>query len=398
MQTVVSIPSEKLPQALALVRASDVDVWLTFVRETSSGGDPILPYFLAGGLTWPSALLITKSGRKIAVLGNYDADPLVASGDWDEVIPYVQGISGALLEVLEREVSPGGRIAVNFSANDEKADGLSHGMFLMLEQILDGTRFEGSLVTAEQIAGDLRGRKSPEEMRRILFAVAQTQELFSELGNYAKIGMSERHLFDWIHERVEQRGFGFSWDPEGDPIVNSGPESMVGHGIPSVSIHLQLGHVFHVDLGLTIDHYSSDLQRCWFVGDAVPSDVSDALHAVNGAISVAAAVLKPGAIAWEIDAAAREYLVGRGYPEYLHATGHQVGRLAHDGGTLLGPRWERYGNSVMGPIKEGEVYTLELGVFLEHRGYLGIEEMVFITEEGASWLSERQWEMGLISS
>lgn len=82
MQTVVSIPSEKLPQALALVRASDVDVWLTFVRETSSCGDPILPYFLAGGLTWPSALLITKSGKKIAVLGNYDADPLVASGDW----------------------------------------------------------------------------------------------------------------------------------------------------------------------------------------------------------------------------------------------------------------------------------------------------------------------------
>ena len=43
--------------------------------------------------------------------------------------------------------------------------------------------------------------------------------------------------------------------------------------------------------------------------------------------------------AWQVDAAARSELVRQGYPEYLHAFGHHVGRNVHDGGSVLGPRW-----------------------------------------------------------
>jgi len=91
-----------------------------------------------------------------------------------------------------------------------------------------------------------------------------------------------------------------------------------------------------------------------------------------------------------VDAAARSYLVGCGYDEYLHAFGHQVGRVAHDGGAILGPKWERYGTTPSIPIKTGEVYTLELGVITENRGYLGLEEMVLVTETGVEWLTNRQ--------
>jgi Xaa-Pro aminopeptidase len=70
-----------------------------------------------------------------------------------------------------------------------------------------------------------------------------------------------------------------------------------------------------------------------------------------------------------------------------------VGRVAHDGGAILGPRWERYGSTPTVPVHEGEVYTLELGVDLPGRGYLGIEEIVVVTSVGCEFLSNRQMEV-----
>jgi methionine aminopeptidase len=52
---------------------------------------------------------------------------------------------------------------------------------------------------------------------------------------------------------------------------------MVGHGVPSNTIMLEEGHIFHIDLGVIIDGYSSDIQRSWFVGSVVPADVQAAL-------------------------------------------------------------------------------------------------------------------------
>ena len=53
---------QKLEQAKALVAESETDVWLTFVRETAGGGDPVLPLIVESGLTWQSALMVSRSG------------------------------------------------------------------------------------------------------------------------------------------------------------------------------------------------------------------------------------------------------------------------------------------------------------------------------------------------
>lgn len=394
---------EKLAQAVSLVKAADVDVWITFVRETAEAGDPVLPLIFRGGLTWQSALMVYPSGRKVAIVGNYDADPLIASGDWDVVTPYVQGIRESLIDELETWVpdraSGKPRIAVNFSEDDDKADGLTHGMYLTLERYFEGTRFAGSLISASPVTTKLRSQKTEAEVAAMRKAIIETDRLFAEIGDFARIGVSEKAIQQFVHSKIEERGFGFGWDREGNPIVNSGPDSMVGHGIPSPHITLQPGHVFHIDLGVITDGYSSDIQRCWYVtgGEEMPADVLNAMNAVNGAISAGAEILRPGVHGWEVDAAARSFLVSQGYPEYLHALGHQVGRVAHDGGSLLGPRWERYGKSPITPVEENEVYTLELGVMVEGRGYLGIEEMVRVTADGIEWLSERQLTMPTIS-
>lgn len=395
-----SLIREKLEQATRLVKESGVGVWLTFVRETAEGSDPVLPFLIEGGLTWQSALLVTESGRRIAIVGNYDADPLVSSGHWDEVVPYVQSIREPLLDVLERVCPQEANIALNYSTSDVKADGLSHGMYLLLSDYFRGTRFESSLVSAEEIVMSLRGVKTSSELRAIQSAIAAGDDVFRSIEAFARVGITERAVFDHVHRIMSERGLGFSWDPAGDPIVNSGPDSMIGHGIPSDSITIQPGHIFHIDLGVIKEGYSSDVQRCWYVpgnqGESVPDDVRQGLDAVNRAISAGAGALRPGVEGWQVDSAARTSIAQSGYDEYMHALGHQVGRVAHDGGAILGPRWERYGRTPMLPIKEGEVYTLELGVTLPGRGYLGIEEMVVVTNDGCRFLTERQLSMPLL--
>lgn len=392
-----SITHAKLDQAVHLLQRSGLDAWLTFVRETVEGCDPALPLILEGGLTWQSALIVTAKGRKIAIVGNYDADALKVSGDWDEVIPYVQGIQEDLLAVLDREIgSDIPRIGVNYSTDDCKADGLSHGMFMLLRSYLQGTRFEDSLESAESVVTRLRAQKTPEEIDRMRAAIVETDKLFEEVARFCKVGVSELALQQHIHGLMAERGLGFAWDRVGNPIVNFGPHSMIGHGIPSPSITMEPGMIVHLDLGVITQGYASDIQRCWFVGENVPDDVQRALDVVVGAIRAGAEVLKPGVQGWQVDEAARAYFVEHGYPEYMHAFGHQVGRIAHDGGAVLGPRWERYGRTPCIPVAPDEVYTMELGIEVPGRGYLGLEEMVRITEDGIEYLSTPQTTMPLL--
>jgi Xaa-Pro aminopeptidase len=391
------IQSEKLQQAVRLVQAAGVDCWLTFVRETAEGSDPVLPLIFEGGLTWQSALIVTKEGSKIAIVGNYDASPLEDSGNWDQVIPYVQDIRQELVTVLETVCGPTPQIAVNMSVNDVKADGLTHGMYLLLQEYLHGTRLQGSLVSAEEIVRRLRGLKTQTELGHMRDAIAETDALFKHIANIAKVGMSEREIYRSVQEVMDQAGFGYAWDRAGNPIVNCGPDSTIGHAVPSERIHLDNDHILHVDLGIIKGGYSSDIQRCWFVGSSVPSAVQHALESVRGAIDAGAALMKPGVQGWEVDHAARQFICSMGYPEYGHALGHQVGRLAHDGGTILGPKWARYGSTPFGRLETSEVYTLELGVFVDGHGYLGLEEMVVVTETGCEFLSHRQLEMPLIA-
>jgi Xaa-Pro aminopeptidase len=340
----------------------------------------------------------------MAVVGNYDAPALEASGDWNEVVPYVQSIREPLIYALKKLIPAGAAnpwIAVNYSTDDVKSDGLSHGMFLLLEEYFRGTRFEGSLVSADEIVMPLRSRKTAGEITRIRAAISESDELFDLIDKSARIGMSERELYDLVQREIDTRGLGYSWDRAGNPIVNSGPDSMIGHGIPSPDIRISPGHILHIDLGVTKDGYSSDVQSCWYIPEpgetAAPDDVRRATAAVVGAISAGAVALRPGVAGWEVDSVAREFIQQVGYPEYMHALGHQVGRVAHDGGGILGPRWERYGRTPYLPVEKDQVYTIELGVPVEGRGYLGIEEMVVVTEGGCEWLTGRQVEMEVLS-
>ena len=123
---------------------------------------------------------------------------------------------------------------------------------------------------------------------------------------------------------------------------------------------------------------------------------TSAFATVRQAIEAARAAMRPGVLGKEIDAIARKVVTDAGYPEFLYATGHHLGRACHDGGGLLGPEWERYGDTPNRPLEAGHVYTVEPGLFVDGYGYMGLEEDVLVTDEGAIYLGAPQSEVILI--
>jgi Xaa-Pro aminopeptidase len=388
---------EKADQAQALLAEVGLDCWLTFVRETVVTPDPGVEMVVGANVTWPTAFIFGRGGERIAILGRYDAPPIRDSGVFTEVIAYDEGIQRPLIDALAR-LNPGA-IGLNYSVDDKTADGLTHGMWLLLNDLLRDTPYLGRFTSAGPLLGKLRARKTPSEVARIRAAIATTEEIVALTAAQIRPGTSEAQIGAFVHAQFRERGLPSAWAWDGCPIVNSGPNSAIGHSHPSESILVEPGHLVHIDLGVQQDGYCSDIQRMWYVRrpgeDAPPPVVQRAFATVLQAIDAGAAALKPGVRGWEIDEIAREVIVDAGYDEYKHAFGHGLGRACHDGGTLLGPRWPRYGATPEGVVEAGNVYTLELGVVTE-AGYVGVEEDVLVTEAGCEFLSTRQRELMLI--
>jgi Xaa-Pro aminopeptidase len=390
-----SILREKVEQAIGILQEQEVDLWLTFVRETSANNDPVLPLIYGeGDLTWQSALILTRSGERIAIVGRFDAPAVRAAGVYPTVVAYDESIRPELLRVLER-IDPG-HIALNYSADDVLADGLSHGLYQVLIGYLQGTAFAERILSAAGVIGALRCRKTPGEVARIRAAVETTRQVYELTFDHLKPGMSEIEIAAFMHGKVDGLGLQLAWNRDHCPTVNAGPDSPVGH-VGAGEYRIERGQLLHFDFGIQQKGFCSDIQRMVYFlapGESQPPDpVQRGFRTAASALQAAVKAMKPGVRGIDVDAAARETVVGAGYPEYKHATGHHLGRLAHDGGGILGPAWERYGDTPYVPLEAGHVYAVELGLAVLGYGYIGLEEDVLVTEDGAEFLSLPQTEL-----
>ena len=199
----MQITSEKLAQAHAILEQLDLDAWMIFVRESSQAGEPALELVYQGSFTWQSALIITRRGDRLAVVGQLDDGAVRATGDWTEIVPYVQSVCEPLRDVLTR-LNPA-TLALNYSLSDYAADGLTHGMFLLLQQYLANTALANRLVSAEQVVAALRGRKSPQEIERMRKAIEIAESIFAEVAQFARVGITERQVAQFMLEAAHRQ-------------------------------------------------------------------------------------------------------------------------------------------------------------------------------------------------
>ncbi len=389
-----NIVKEKLNQAVEVLNEENVDLWIVLARESDIMGDPILPLVVGTSVTWESSFLISRDGDHAAIVGTGDVQNIKQTGAWDNVIGYVQGFSQPLIAELERR-DPNA-IALNYSMSDSSADGLPHGFYLLLEQVLSPTPFWERVRSADPIPGKVRGRKSPTELARIKAAVRTTERIWEATQRFIRPGVSEIDIADFMHGQVEERQLTTSWDWNHCPGVTVGPDSPIGHCAP-LDLKVEPGQLVSIDFGVLEEDYASDMQRTYYVlgkdETEPPAEVLRHFDVIDRCIQAAASALKPGARGWEVDAAARKVLEDEGMPSWDYALGHQVGRAAHDGGTTLGPLWERYGDRPKRIIGEGEVYALEIGVSVPGYGRVNLEENLVVTADGSEFLAAPQREL-----
>jgi len=381
---------EKIVQAGALLEEMNIDLWLIFARETMMQADPALAMVVGHEVVWQSFFFYTRRGEAIALVGNFDEEDFKKDGRFTEVFSYTCGVKQDFIKMINR-IDPQS-IAVNFSVNNPAADGLTHGMYLLLKEYLQGTPYADRLCSAEDMCTRLRSRKTTSETELISSAAFLAADAWKKAVEEIKPGLTEKEIAAIIDSNINQLGGTNSFAT----IVNAGDKTRPGHGMPTDAV-LRPGDLLHVDFGARIGGYCSDIQRLIYFKrldeTGAPGELHDAFETVREIVDKTGQKCRPGVRGCEIDALARQMLTESGYPEYEHALGHQLGRDVHDGGAIIGPRWERYGVTPTIPLEAGNVFTLELEIILPGIGCVGLEEDICVTERGARFLCPRQMEL-----
>jgi Xaa-Pro aminopeptidase len=276
---------------------------------------------------------------------------------------------------------------------------LSDGPVQVLLDLLKGTPHADRLVSSEPVIRALRGRKSKTELENIQKAVDTTEEIIEKLRLFVRPGLAEKEIAAFITGEMGKRNLEPAWDPEHCPAVFTGPESAGAHSGPT-GRKTEPGHLMNIDFGVKVNGYCSDMQRSWYFlkpGETkAPSKVQSAFDTLVQAIQRAAKAMRPGAVSWEMDDTARSHIKNAGFGDFPHALGHEIGLKAHDG-SILCPKWDRYGNVPFQKLEENQVYTIEPRIILDGYGVVTMEEIVVVTGDGAKFMSHPQTELWLVS-
>ena len=385
------IIGQKLEQAASKLKEAGLDLWITFVQETSSGAERIFPYVSPGHLTWESAIVVGADGKRRLICGNMDQQNFEQSGLYDEVLTFVQDFKEPFLELMKR-LAPKS-VALNYSFKDPIADGITHGRFELLKRLLRQASPGVKIFPADDIVGALISTKTPLERVHVQKAVDVIVEIFKEIDAYLRPGVTEKEVFGFVEGRIASRGLTRSFET----LVFMGDRGYgAGHGSATDNA-LTPGDLMHVDMGVLVDGYASDMQRTWYLRkpgeDVAPEAPQKGFKTIVKAIEACRKALKPGAKGKKIDAIARRMIVKAGYPEYPHGLGHQIGRNVHDGGAMLGPAWARYRKTPFYPLEAGMIFTLEPSLTVPGHGGIGIEEDTIVTPEGGQFMAEPQREL-----
>ncbi len=296
-----------------------------------------------------------------------------------------EGATPKLGQVVRRRRTK--KIAINTSYDEGAADGLTTGMDRYLKKALRGSSTK--FVSAEDLAIALRARLVPEEIELIRKSIVECEKIYRDAEDVIRPGKRDKDVHEFVHKLVSDRGLATAWASDHCPsvIIGNSPAGHVGYH----NDRIEDGDFVRLDFGVSYEGYSSDIQRNYFVGSGrVPKGVKQMFETASNANDAALTVLKPGVPGFVVDRAGRKLIVERGYPEYMHALGHVLGRSTHEIGPLLGPRWpDRYGKQGEKPVQKDMVFTIEPSVSSRF-GTCNLEQDVLVQSNGYQELSKRQ--------
>ena len=237
------------------------------------------------------------------------------------------------------------------------------------------------LVPAQKLVNSLRAAKDEEEIALMRKAQEITDRAFDEILKFIQPGMTEQEIaaklqYDMLRFGAEKMSF--------DPIVVSGPNGSLPHGVPS-SKQVQKGEFLTMDFGCKYGGYCSDMTRTIALGEPT-EEMRKVYDTVLKAQLAGIAAAKAGVPGKEIHNTAAKVIEDAGYGAYFgHGFGHSVGIEIHESPNANG-RDET-------PMPVGAAVSAEPGIYLPGKFGVRIEDVLIYTEEGTVNLTKSPKEL-----
>ena len=317
-----------------------------------------LTYFT--GFSGATALLIPEQGENVLYVSTVNYEQAKAEA------------KGLTVELLKRGENLMEKIANQSSAKKFGVDTLPIESWRALAKAVGG---EEKLEPANNLIRELRKTKDQQEIQLIREACKLANIGMQVASETIHPGVKEKQVaaeVEYAMRKANSDGTAF------DTIVASGVYSAFPHGgFLEKTIHE--GDLVVVDLGATYKFYRSDITRTYIAGKASEKQTR-IYETVKLAQQRAFETIKPGILASDVDRVARQVIENAGFGDYfVHNLGHGVGLEVHEA-PILSPDSKDV-------LEEGNVVTVEPGIYLPEFCGIRIEDTVLVTKDGAEKLT-----------
>lgn len=222
----------------------------------------------------------------------------------------------------------------------------------------------------------LRAKKEPVELERIRHSIGVAENALHELLKKGLSGRREVELSFALEYNMRLQGADKS---AFDLIVASGVRSALPHGVATTK-EVENGEIVLFDWGAQDSGYISDLTRCFFTAKPTPRQKA-VYQAVWGVQEEVISSLGAGREAREIYQRAVDLMEKTKFRDHAfqHGLGHGIGLEVHEQ-PLLNLRTSH-------SLEEGEVITIEPGIYIPGWGGVRLEDVVLIKKSGCEVLS-----------
>jgi Xaa-Pro aminopeptidase len=251
-----------------------------------------------------------------------------------------------------------------------ESQGLTYGMFRSLKTAIEALPESDrpDLVPTDNIVESLRVIKEPDEIEAVARAVALGDAAFEHVAAKIQPGWTEKQVAWEIEKYAREHGAeGLSFPT----IVAAGPWGAMPHAQPRDHV-IQEGDGVVIDMGVNLEGYMSDLTRTIVVGK--PDDKFKEIYDIVLAAQLTAEEMaREGMTGSEVHLIAHKVIEEAGYGEnFGHGLGHGVGLQVHES-----PRVSRTSEDV---LREGMIFTVEPGIYLQGWGGIRIEDMGYLKD------------------
>lgn len=223
--------------------------------------------------------------------------------------------------------------------------------------------------------------KRPEEIALMAEAGMLLASVFGNLDRFNLIGMStmqvndmvDSFIVDELNARPASKGqYGYAY------ALNSSPNNVVCHGMPSATDILRNGDIVNFDITLEKNGFIADSSKTYLVGDVAPT-ARRLVQITYEAMWKGIRAVRPGARLGDVGHAIERHARRHGYSVVREYCGHGIGREMHETPEVL--HWGKPRTGLV--LREGMVFTIEPMLnqgrrFVQTRG----DGWTVVTEDG----------------